>query len=263
MQQDQTPVPQQTTFPKEITPSIELIKNSISIYRQAFKKFFGMILIELASIIIMAVPIVMFVIFNDTFRGKKIIPILNIIFGIILLLALFAVIYISIATKAGMYLILKKFPPQEKVKEIFKEARKYVWKFFVVGVIVFVVVLLWSLLLIIPGIIFSVYYTFSGWALICEGHENTNALKRSKELVRGYWWAVVGRFFIFGIIIGVFFLILSAPLLFLSKGTAPYALWQFIKQLAQFFISPIVVIYSYLIFKELVKIKGPSKILVK
>lgn len=48
------------------------------------------------------------------------------------------------------------------------------------------------LLLIIPGIIFGVYWTFTVESVVLRNRYGRDALKYSKELVEGHWWAVFG-----------------------------------------------------------------------
>ena len=50
------------------------------------------------------------------------------------------------------------------------------------------------ILLVIPGIIFGIWFAFSRYVLVAENKKGTNALKTSKKLVEGHWWDVLGRF---------------------------------------------------------------------
>ena len=50
------------------------------------------------------------------------------------------------------------------------------------------------LLLVIPGIIFFIYWIFSGYVLFDENKKIRESLKRSKEIVKGKWWRVFGYF---------------------------------------------------------------------
>ncbi|MFH0856630.1 MAG: hypothetical protein V1860_01900, partial [bacterium] len=142
----------------------------------------------------------------------------------------------------------------------FMEARNYFWQYCVVGLITSIIIVLWTLLFIIPGIIFGVYYGFSYFALIFEGYKSTKALTRSKELVKGYWRAVVGRSMAIGLIFLLVYMILAIPFIFFKEGTAGYMIWRLIMQVFGFFVSPVFVIYQYLIYKDLVGIKGVSKV---
>jgi len=48
------------------------------------------------------------------------------------------------------------------------------------------------ILLIVPGIIIAVLLSFSGTAFMLEDKRGPSALSRSKQLVRGNWWYVLG-----------------------------------------------------------------------
>lgn len=50
-----------------------------------------------------------------------------------------------------------------------------------------------SLLLIVPGIVFSIWFFFCQYILADEGVGGLRALERSRQLVRGHWWAIFGR----------------------------------------------------------------------
>ena len=57
-----------------------------------------------------------------------------------------------------------------------------------------------TLLLIIPGIIWSLYYTFWIYVVALRSVGGKTALDYSKSLVEGQWWSVFGVFFVLGII---------------------------------------------------------------
>jgi hypothetical protein len=64
--------------------------------------------------------------------------------------------------------------------------------YFGTGIVAGIVIGLWSLLLIIPGIIFYVFYSFWGIALVLRDNSGYDALKYSKSLVEGHWWKTFG-----------------------------------------------------------------------
>jgi len=59
------------------------------------------------------------------------------------------------------------------------------------------------LLLIVPGLIWLGYYSFTSPIVSLRGCAGSTALDYSKALVRGRWWAVVGRIFVLGAIVFV------------------------------------------------------------
>lgn len=60
----------------------------------------------------------------------------------------------------------------------------YVWTYLVM----FVKIFLWSLLLIVPGIIMSVRYSLTGTVFFAENKRGNEAVKRSAELTKGAWF---------------------------------------------------------------------------
>ncbi len=47
-----------------------------------------------------------------------------------------------------------------------------------------------SLLLIVPGVLYLVYYSLSAWAAAMSNQSATDSLEYSKNLVKGHWWRV-------------------------------------------------------------------------
>jgi hypothetical protein len=120
------------------------------------------------------------------------------------------------------------------VKEAFNQGvKKYFWKYFgFVFVVGFFLTLLF-LLLVIPGIIFMVYWIFGVYVLIAEKKGIMDSLRRSREIVKGNWWRVFGFFLLIIVIAGVVSSIASfIPLLglFSSLIITPFIIF-FIKNM--------------------------------
>lgn len=58
-------------------------------------------------------------------------------------------------------------------------------------------------LLIIPGIWLAVALYFASQAVVAEGRPPIEALRRSRELVRGQWWRIFGIGVFFSVVVGV------------------------------------------------------------
>jgi len=70
------------------------------------------------------------------------------------------------------------------------------------------------LALIIPGIIFLVFWVFAMYALVIDNKSSTEAMGFSKKLVKGHWWAMfltIIVMFIAGAMVGVFAGVLTIP----------------------------------------------------
>lgn len=68
------------------------------------------------------------------------------------------------------------------------------------GIIEAIFLLGLMLLLIVPAIIYGVYWSFSIFAIVFHNKSFRDALRYSKEVVQGRWWRVFGVLFVFGIL---------------------------------------------------------------
>lgn len=173
---------------------------------------------------------------------------------IISVLGFFAALYFCIRAYIGIFLLVKNdYAGNEK--KLFEETRQYFWPYVGLVVLTSIFVLLWALLLIIPGIIYSVLYSFACYALFFENKRGMAAIRRSIQLVSGYFWPVFGRFIFVGVIVWVFSLLISIPISVAGENSLFSSVWGAIVQVVSFLVGPVVLIYTYSIYKELVKIK--------
>lgn len=77
------------------------------------------------------------------------------------------------------------------------------------GAVLFIFLIPLYMLLVIPGIIFQVYWIFATYVLVAEKTSVFGALNRSKDIVKGKWWMVFGYAILFYIIIGIFSSVLN------------------------------------------------------
>ncbi|PIN90506.1 hypothetical protein COU60_01655 [Candidatus Pacearchaeota archaeon CG10_big_fil_rev_8_21_14_0_10_34_76] len=100
-------------------------------------------------------------------------------------------------------------------EQAFKDMKKRYWGYLLFNVVFGIFLIGLFLLLIVPGIIFSVYWCVSSYVFFAEKKGIIASLKRSFNLVKGRWWKVLGYsllFFLiyfaiwipFGIVAGVF-----------------------------------------------------------
>ncbi len=94
------------------------------------------------------------------------------------------------------------------------------------------------LLFLIPGVMFAVWFTFSQFILAREDERGMNALLKSKEYVRGYFWDILLRLFIIWVVSGVI-------------GIVPI-----IGPILSILFMPFMMIFIYLIYEDLRSIKG-------
>lgn len=97
-------------------------------------------------------------------------------------------------------------------KEQFLLGLKRFWPVIFLTIILVVIITAGIILLIIPGIIFAVWYFASMYIAVNEDVTPMIALDKSKKLVTGRWWTVVGYLFVIGLIVGIPALLASALL---------------------------------------------------
>jgi len=123
------------------------------------------------------------------------------------------------------------------VKSAFGSGWKKYWVFLLFSVIFFLIEVLGFVLLIIPGVLFLVWFAFSRFIIIKSDLGIKEALVASRQLAKGRFWKLLGRLIVFGAFTAVLEIILSI---------IPFGIGSILTALAGgLFILPI-----YLLFKE-------------
>lgn len=147
------------------------------------------------------------------------------------------------------------------VRSAYDFARRYAIPYAGLLLLIGVLVLLGGILLIIPGVIISVWLSFSYFVLLFEKKGIIDSMKASREYVRGQWWAVFGRFLALGLAVivlsigtGLVGMVLS---FFYIPEAASAALVSFVTSAIA---MPVVIAYYYFMYQDLRKLKGSSPI---
>ncbi|MDD3488073.1 MAG: hypothetical protein PHH35_01850 [Candidatus Pacebacteria bacterium] len=232
-----------------------LIKETFHIYKLKLKPILLLVFLE----IILGAMIIL-VIFGSIFsalmlKGQTsslaiiIQKILTYFFLFFPFLFIFCSLYLLVAS-----LVLVMKPVGVSLKEVFKEAWKNYWNYLIIGVLVSIFVSLGFVFLIIPGLILSIYLSFSLYVYIDEKRKGMEAIKRSWNLVKGNWWQVFGR----RLMLIILTIIIAIGINALGKNySGPFLnlLGSFIGLLVQTFGSFFSMIYIYLIYLDLKKSK--------
>jgi len=227
----------------------ELFRNSWEYYKDHSLNLILLALISLLGFI----PLMLVGILGSKILEQMTISniLLVIVMAILFLAVLLFGVYVAISAEAGIMVYLKTIYQKgvPKVWEAFNVARKkYIISYLGAGIVYGVLVILWSLLFIVPGIIFLVFYLFGTWVVVFKDKKALSSLEKSVELIRGYWWAVTGRLLLLYVIIYFVIFVLNAVI-----QHDPLA--GIITQIFSFLIGPFVVFYFYIIFTDLLKIK--------
>ncbi len=127
---------------------------------------------------------------------------------------------------------------QKSMKEYLRQAWDVAWPYAWVCFLAGIMITIGFALLIIPGIIVMVWLLFSKYIFIWEEKKGMQALQRSRELVKGYWWPIFGRLCLVGVV-GA--LVSSIP----SVG-------MFINL---FIVAPFSAIYIYVLYENVKMVK--------
>lgn len=131
---------------------------------------------------------------------------LSIFSFILLFLGIYIVIIILGILTPLIIAILTEDATQGHSLDLKKTTKKAFNRFFPqlgTSIIQTILLFLLFLLLIIPGIIFSIYWMFTPSIVALRNKWAFDGLKYSKKLVKGKWWKVFGYSILFGIIMGV------------------------------------------------------------
>lgn len=178
----------------------DIITASFSLYKNNWRKFFPyLIMIFLPTLIISflgAASLYLYVYLPSSNFTSSLILLAVIIAGMIF------TIWVAAAFTKTLYACANC---QEPVawKETMANSSHLIWPIIFTSALVALIVLGGTILFIIPGIIFTIWYIFISYVIILEGKTGLSALRASKELVVGRWWSIVWRLFVSGLIFGI------------------------------------------------------------
>ncbi len=151
---------------------------------------------------------------------------------------------ISIWSSISLLYVIKEREQKIGIKEAFNKSWPKILSYWWISIISTFIIIGGYLLFIIPGIILAIWFSLAAYVLVSEDRTGMTALFRSKQLIKGYWWKVFWRFLAMSIII---FLIT------LVAGFIP-----FIKNIIYLFTTPFSIVFSFLIYENLKKLKGEA-----
>jgi len=184
----------------------ELLSKSWDLYINNFQKFYYPILIMLA-------PYVLFYLIQYL-GGPAAIMLMMILFALMIFINLWiAIVLIDLVNQ------IYHNQPTDFNKMLETSFRK-IPSFLLVALLNFLVILGGFILLIIPGIIFIVWYGFASYINILEEKNNKGiaALKSSKTLVQGRWLATFIRLMVPSLLIYLLVMIIVAALVYMLTG---------------------------------------------
>jgi hypothetical protein len=246
----------------------DLFSKSWKLYKNSFWRLIAVVLIPMAvlvgaSLIVFALGFVLFASSFAEFIGLPETASLVEIVASVGFPLIFALVLVLVALvgnfwfEASQLVAVREARSIVDIKKSLKEGwaswASYAWVFVLVGLAVAAVPSLFIILgrifqisllsilgfiLLIPGIIFAIWFFFSEYALIFDGFKGVAALKRSKGLVQGYWWAVFGRLILMGLI------------------TFAFSFVPLVDSIGSFLAGIYAIVYFSVLYEDLKRVKG-------
>lgn len=221
----------------------ELLSKTFQIYKKRIGVFLVISVIPFLTYLVFVpfflIPLFLnlpFIAFYKSLGPFLLIPLISVI-------VVLGIMMVIVNLWAGVSLLyaIKERDQEIGIRESFAKAWPKILSYWWISILVGVITMLGFLLLIIPGIIFSIWFSLASYALVSEEKKGMKALLRSKELVKGYWWKIFWRF-----------LVLTS-IVFLITFIAGFI--PFIGNIIYIFITPFSVTFSFLIYENLKQLK--------
>ncbi len=219
----------------------DLLKRTWQVYISRLGTFLGILIIP-------AVVALFFLLLSVALAFLK--P----IFIIFLVIAVIVVVVLNWWSSAAFLYAIKEREQRIGIKESFAKGWPKILSLFWVSLLVGLAGLGGLFLLVVPAIIFTIWFGFAPYVLVSEDLKGLNALFRSRQLVSGYWWGVFARL----LILGAIMIVLLVGLHLFSLVLPVFGpIVRFGRLLFQnFVLIPIFTIYSFLLYEDLRKIKS-------
>lgn len=153
----------------------------------------------------------------------------------------------------ALYLRVTKLDTPMSIGQAFDAAKSWILPMLWVGILTAVATSVGYLLLIIPGIIFTVWFTFSYFVVLEEQQRGVSALKTSKKYVAGYWFEVFGRMFALFVVVTVGLVLFGLLVYVITKNKVFTSL--LVNLVTSMVILPYSIIYQSGLFHNLKRIK--------
>jgi hypothetical protein len=133
----------------------------------------------------------------------------------------------------------------------YKATIGWFWPFVWVTILEMLAVLGGSIMLIIPGIWLGIALMLMTYVFVIEHRRGLDALRQSKDYIKGYWWAILGRALLLGLIFLAATIIIEIPVMIIAGNAAR----TLVTMVLTLFFVPFSLIYNYVIFKNLRALK--------
>lgn len=227
----------------------DILREAWAIYKQHLGTFVGITVVPIVAVMLAAAVIGGSAFLGIRFGGNSFAP------GFILLavVLVIAAIYIGCWGGAALLVAIRDRAENLGIQEAFHRSQKYIVPFFITGLLTGLAVMGGFILFIIPGIIFSLWFSQSNYIVATEDLSGTAAMSKSKSYVQGRMWPVFVKLFFIGFITWVISLIVG---LATGSGSENNPIGGLISGIVNVFWAPVVSVYGFLLFEHLKRTKA-------
>ncbi|MBI3952862.1 MAG: hypothetical protein HY336_02815 [Candidatus Doudnabacteria bacterium] len=228
--------------PKHFLTIGQLIKNTWQTYKVRFK--------TLIAINLVGTILVLAIIFG--FIGGAVLSTGNVkaqsnpFFWILIVIGFVGSVYVALWSEAAILKASLDF--NETFGSAYKNSKNKVGAIFLTSFISGLIVMVGFILLIVPGLIFLTWYSLAVLIVMAEGQTSLDAIKRSKEYVKGYTGPVMIRYALIFVLLWLANLVVN---IIFGKQ-----LGQVINTVVNLIFSPFAILYTIEIYKNLKDIKN-------
>jgi hypothetical protein len=183
---------------------------------------------------------------NGTLSAEIVNPVNIVLAGV----GIICLIYLMIWLQATLSLFILNRQRGMSYSEAISEGKQKMGAFFWASLLSGLLTFLWALLLIIPGIIYGVYYTFAEYITLDKGLKGMDAVRKSMEYVKGMWWQVVYSFLGLGAVYFFIYIIEMVVTAIIGQD-----LGGIVNMLFSIVFVPYSLIYSVLVYEKLKSLK--------
>ncbi len=213
---------------KKMDSISDLLKSTFDLYKKNVWRLVAIVALPILFIILAMLAIIL---------GTMFLPSMIAISVMVFLAGV--LIIISVWSKSALLFAIKNINEKMSFKQVFERSQKFIWPYFVISVLVGFIILGGLTFLFIPAVILGVMVMFSNFVLIDQNHKDIDALSKSREYIRGYWWQVFARMVV---VFLIFMIISTIPLI----GNI----------VSIFFATPFIMIYVFKMYENLKEIKS-------
>lgn len=218
----------------------DLLNKSWEVYKDRFETLIGIAAIPIVANFLIAIPLIIGGVLTGTFWKSMTLPVIIILSVLAAILGLAWAVFVVIWPAVAMLYAVKDREGNIGLEGAFRKAWPKIGSYLWINLLNGLAVLAGLILVIIPGIIFAVWFVFSNYVLIEEDKKGTGALSRSKELVQGNWFTVFGR---------IAFMMIASMIIGVVLGMVPILG----PLLTNLLLTPFSVVFFYMLYEDLKK----------